>query len=151
MTLRWRSAGSGLKTEDNSSAAALRADTGVRATLAQLKESQSPNIYTEQMTTEVSYRGPARKSTIKTTSTFPHADIYSFCLHFLFLKPSPSHMQVSDPSRTADRHYQKQLIKENLPRWTNSLGRRREHSSAKFVWTSTTISQQRTYNTHDIV
>lgn len=93
VTLRWRSTGSGFKTEENSSDAALRADTGVGATLAQLKEGQSLNIYTEQMTTEVSYWGSARKSTIKTTSTFSHADIYSFCLHFLFLKPTPSHTQ----------------------------------------------------------
>lgn len=43
--------------------------------------------------TEVSYGGSARKSTIETTSTFSHADIYSFCLHFLFLKLTPSHTQ----------------------------------------------------------
>ena len=69
-TFRWRSAGSGFKTEENSSAAALWAGTGVGASLAQLKEGQSLNNYTEQMTTEVT------KSTIRTTSTFSHADIY---------------------------------------------------------------------------
>lgn len=91
--LRRRSAGSGFKTEGNSSTTALRADTDVGATLAQLKEGQCLNTYTEQMTTEVSYWRSARKSTIKTTSTFSHADIYSFCLQFLFLKPTPSHTQ----------------------------------------------------------
>lgn len=57
------------------------------------QKGQSPHVYTEQMTTEVTYWGSARKSTIKTTSTFSHADIYSFCLYFLFLKPTPSPTQ----------------------------------------------------------
>lgn len=113
--------------------------------LTQLKEEQSLNIYTEQMTTEVSYWWSARKSTIERTSTLSQADIYSFCLHFWFLKPPPSHL----PWMSTDRHCQKPLFKESLSWCTNPPGRRRGCSSSKVIWTTTTMSQYGTQSTHN--
>lgn len=57
------------------------------------QKGRSPHVYTEQTTPEVTYWGSARKSTTKTTSTFSHVDICSFCLHFSFPKPTPSPTQ----------------------------------------------------------
>lgn len=103
------------------------------------QKGQSPHVYTEQMTTELTYWGSARKSTIKTPSTFSHADIYIafVCIsYFSNQLPAPRNVFWSKP------RCQKQQLKENLPRCTNSLGRRRGRSLSKFARTNTTVPTQ---------
>lgn len=133
----------------------MRVWTGTGTILAQLQEGQSLNICTGHRMREVSHRGAAGESTTKATSIFSHADIQSFCLHFLFLKSAPSQVQwfLIQPR---PEHCRRTLSKTTVHRETyhNAQTHLEEegtkgHSSSKFVQTTTTLPQRRKHNAHD--
>lgn len=77
----------------------------------------------------MSHRGAARESTSQAASIFSHADTQSSCLRFLFLKPTPSHVQwflIQPRSEQGRQPLSETTVQRNLPCCTNSLGRGRD-------------------------
>lgn len=131
----------------------LKICTGIGAILAQLQEGTHPNICTGQRMRGQTLRA-ARESTTKATPIFSHAATQSSCLHFLFLKPTPSHVQwfliQPRPEQRRQTLSKTTVLRETYHNAQIHL-KRKGHSSSKFVQTITTLPQHRKHNAHAII